>query len=88
MSGRHRVVLSPDVVDGVLARVVGQLVALHPGVGRAVVAAVAYQAAIELVVTVGDAGELARMLTRRADARLLAAAGAPVPIARRVPQPA
>lgn len=79
--------LGPDVVDGVLWRVVGRLVEAHPGVGRAAVTTVVYQAAAELVVTVRDVGELTRMLACRADARLLAAAGAPVPLARREPQP-
>jgi hypothetical protein len=79
-------VLSPGVVDAVLVRVVARLVDERPGVGPSVVAGVAYQAAAELVGTARDAGEFARMLARRVDARLSAAEGAPVPLARRAPE--
>jgi hypothetical protein len=68
------------VVTQLVADVVARLTNQHPSIEDSVVTAVVHQAAGELVSTVADPEQLRRQLPRRADARLMALTGAPVPI--------
>jgi hypothetical protein len=79
--------LPGHVVDELVSTVTGRLAARHPSVGAAVVDAVVQQAAGELVSTVADVELFGRLLDRRADARLAAMTGAPIPVARRSAAP-
>jgi hypothetical protein len=75
-----RPVVAACVVGDIVADVTAQLVARHPGFACSVVAEVTYQVASELVSVIGEPERLRRILDRRAHARLMAMAGAPVAI--------
>lgn len=77
-SGRSAV--PGPVVTRLVAIAAARLANRHPSVDEAVVYAVVYQAAGELVSTIVDPDQLRHMLSRRADARLMAQAGAPIPL--------
>jgi hypothetical protein len=85
-SGRSAV--PGPVVAPLVAATAARLADRHPGVEGTVVHAVVYQAAVELAGTTADPDRLGQLLQRRADARLMALTGAPVPIssARLVPE--
>jgi hypothetical protein len=68
------------VVARLVAAAAARLANQHPSIDDTVVYAVVYQAAVELVGTVADPERLRHMLPLRADARLMALTGAPVPI--------
>lgn len=70
------------VVDDLVSAVTGRLMTRHPSAGAAVVDAVVQQAAGELVSTIADVERFGRLLDRRADARLSAMTGAPIPVTR------
>ena len=69
-----------SVVAQLVAAVAARLANRHPSVDDTVVYEVVYQAAVELISTVADPEQLKRLLGRRADARLMALIGTPVPI--------
>jgi imidazolonepropionase-like amidohydrolase len=75
-----RPVVAACVVGDILADATAQLVARHPGFAGSVVAEVTYQVATELVSVIAEAERFSLMLDRRAHARLMAMAGAPVAI--------
>lgn len=77
-SGRSAV--PGPMVARLVAATAARLVHRHPSIEDAVVHAVVYQAAVDLVSTIADSEQLRRLLQRRADARLRALTGAPVPI--------
>jgi hypothetical protein len=77
-SGRSAV--PGPVVTRLVATAAARLAHRHPSVDEAAVYAVVYQAAGELVSTIGDADQLRHMLSRRAAARLMAQTGAPIPL--------
>lgn len=67
-------------VGELVSSVATRMVVRHPFFTVSVVDSVVQQAASELVSTVTEAGQLARMLERRVDARLAAMSGSPVAI--------
>lgn len=84
---RGRAPVPEPVVEGLVSTTTARLVARHPSLGVAVVDAVVYQAATELVSTVADADKLRRLLDRRAHARLMAMTGTPIAVTTQVPAP-
>lgn len=70
------------VVAELVSAAVARLTVRHPALGDTTVDTVVYQAATELVGTVGDAEQLSRLLDRRANARLTAMSGTPIAITR------
>jgi hypothetical protein len=82
---RGRLAVSGRVVDDVVPAVTQRLAGLHPSLDGDVVDAVVHHAATELVSVVDDPVLLARLLDRRAHARLAAMAGSPIPIAAAQP---
>ena len=77
-SGRSAV--PGSVVAPLVAATAARLADRYPAVDGTVVHGVVYQAAVELVSTTADPEQLAQQLQRRADARLRALTGAPVPL--------
>lgn len=69
------------VIAQLAAAAVARLAKRHPSIDYTVVHAVVYQAATELASTIADPEQLRRMLPLRANARLMALNGTPVPIA-------
>jgi hypothetical protein len=84
-SGRSAV--PGSVVAPLVAAIVARLADRHPAVDGALVHAVVYQAAVDLVSTIADPERLGQLLHRRADARLRALTGAPVAITSARPAP-
>jgi hypothetical protein len=74
----------PAVADPVIARLIAvsaaQLARRHPGMDAAAVRGVVNHAAVELVGLLPDTERFLLLLDRRADARLRAQSGHPVPI--------
>ena len=75
-----RSAMPAPVIARLIAAAVAQLVRRHPGMEDAVVRGVVQHAAAELVGLVPDAERFRLLLVRRANARLLAQSGRPVPI--------
>lgn len=72
--------VSAGAVGELVSSVVTRMVVRHPFFGVSVVDSVVQQAAAELVSTITEGDQLARLLERRVDARLAAMSGAPVAI--------